>query len=273
MTSTVTSAGRMMRTMVWGKALLAVLAVGCGRIGFDATGDGDGGGTGGSADGSLARGPCPPPATISDPLLISGTTIRVTVIGTLDPENDVAITALDRLGGTVLAQTTSASNGDYTLSVPSGGLPVTAVVTFAKQNLLTSLFVPEAALDRDIVGLQSWMGSSSATNSLYSVSGANRDPAMGTILVQVRDCDGGDFTGAKVSVTPAPEKIVYAGGLCAPSLAQDTTRSPCPYAWGLNVSPGTVQLSASKSGTAFLPFDVEIPSGTYFMGSVIHAVP
>lgn len=248
----------------------AVLIAGCGRIGFDPVGET---GDDGSGDGStVALGPCPRPDVIPDPVTITGRTIRVTAFGTVEAEDAVTVRALDRIGGVELAQTVSDGNGDYVLAVPSGGKPVASVLTLTKTGLLISTFVPEAPIDRHTI-LQSPMGSMVATDSLYSAGGANRDSMMGTLLIQVRDCDAGDLTGATVAITPAPEKIIYANGLCAPNQSQSMTRSPCPYAWALNVPPGLVRITTTKAGVTFLPYEVEIQPGNYFMGTVVHAVP
>ncbi len=203
--------------------------------------------------------------------MVSGKTLRISFIGIPSAEGGATVTALTAVNGEELASTTSAGNGDFTLAITTGGSPIAPVITVDAANALTSVFVPDEPLDHDQAGLQAFFGSATAVGSLYSLSPVSRDSMLGTVFVRVVDCDDNPVSGATIALSPAPEDILYAGANGFPSGSANETSSS-GFAWALNVPTGSVELTATKPGTTFIPYTFEVLAGNHFMGGIMHPV-
>lgn len=247
--------------------LIWLIAAGCGRIGFDPTGNGPGGDDGGAVPRS-----CPRAETAPDPIMVSGTALRVTVIG-IYPESGVTVSVASIDNGPSLASMTTDASGNFSLAVPTGAVPIKTFISLSRADLLTSLFVPDEEIDRDLTGTDGFVANDNATNQLYTVPSPNltRDTTKGTLLVRVLDCAGNGISGATIALTPPAEKIIYATSAGLPS-STPTMTSSTGQAWALNAPAGVVQLTAAKSGLTFVPHDVNIRAGSFFMGSQMRPV-
>lgn len=243
---------------------IGIVLAGCGRVNFDALG---GGGAVDAPEVVVRR--CPLAATTPSAITLSGKTIRILATGFPVDESDVEIQAIDRVGGTMLAQTTSGNNGDFTLMVPTGGQAILPFVQFAKSNLMTSVFVPDEVTNDSVAIPIAYMGSPTAVDSLYSVVGENRDPTKGTILFMMRDCAGSNLEGVTITVDPPPGRIVYSGGVGIPNAGTTSSRSPYAMAWALNAEPGPTTINAAQTGSTFGTQVVEVLPGDWFMGTVV----
>lgn len=244
-----------------------MIVCGCGRIGFDVGGA--------SIDAPTDATPlprrCPLNATTPDAITLSGRTLRISFIGIPSAESDVTVSMLDGVAGTPLATTTSAGNGDFSLVVTTSGAPITPVLSLTATNALTSVFVGDEPIDRDVAMIEGFIGSGAAVGSLYGFSPASRDLQLGTIFIRVADCDEDPVSGVSIALSPPAEDIVYAGPAGFPS-SSATETSSSGFAWALNVAPGPVVITASKAGETFLPTSLEVLGGDHFMGAVVRPV-
>jgi hypothetical protein len=252
------------------RRLVAISIMGCGRIGFDPAG--------GSIDGStdldtIQRvGPCPLASTAPDPITISGVVERVSFAGGSNPEPGATVEVSATVGATPFAMTTSAGNGTYALVVPTGGVPIAPVFTLRDTGLLSSVYVPDAPVDANIVSMYSPIGTNTAVSALYFAGGVSRLATAGTLFLTVVDCDGNAVEGVTVSISPDPGSIIYGTDSGLPSQSETSTRAR-GFVWGLNVPTGTVSVTGMKAGETFLTHDVTILSGgSYFMGSQLRPV-
>ncbi len=243
---------------------LLVLA-GCGRIGFDATSDALVTSTGASA---LTVAPCPIGRTAPDPLTVSGFAFRAT---TGIHQAGVAVAAMTSAAGTPIATATTDLLGNFSLSVPTGGVPIAAYFSLTKTGFLTSVSVPDQPLDHAVSMLAGFMGMQADVDGLYSAGSTAQDTTKGTLFVTVEDCGGTTIAGATIATTPA-SKIVYSSGILPSGSATATGSSG--YAWALNVPVGSVQLTATAPGRTFSPHPVAIlASSASFMGTAIRPLP
>lgn len=248
------------------RPLLVVVLVGCGRVGFDPLSGGDGGGPPG--DTTMLAAPCPIGTTAPDPITISGVAFRAT---TGIHQASVVVEAMSTVTGTPLAMMTTNLTGNFSLDVPTGGVPIAPYFSLTKSGFLTSISVPDQPLDGNMGSIAGFMGMQIDVDGLYSAGNVAQDTAAGTLFVTVEDCAGNAIQGVTIALTPAAP-IVYSSGILPSGSATSTGTSG--YAWALNVPVGTVQLTASAPGRTFVPHPVDILAGaTAFMGTVIRPMP
>jgi hypothetical protein len=255
------------------QGVFAVISIGCGRIAFDPLG----GETFTQVDAAqvdAAGAACPLSATVPDPLSVSGRTVQVSALGQFSDEPSVVVSILAPDGSLLGMTTSSSTNGDFTLSVSTGGKPMAFVTTLEKATLLTTWIVPDQPISSHVMygSTSPFLGSSSGNSVLYSIGSTGYDNARGTVLVHVRDCSGQSIEGATISFTPGAEKIVYSNSLGAPS-ASETVTGITGRAWGLNVPPGPVQITANKSGMTFTTHEIVVVAGDNFMSTPARPFP
>lgn len=256
--------------------LVLVLLAGCGRLGFDesAAEAPDAGITpqGAEADAATVRlGPCPSTPRSGGALRISGTTVDIPAFGGAIPRSGVTIELSTTLDGTPMVQTSSAGDGTYTLSVPMSGNELTGYIALREEGLLPSLLVPDGPIDGDIVDMYSPVTSDPAVSTLYLLSGVSRKASAGTLGIMVLDCDGVPVVDARVSITPAPAAMVYTDDEGSPNGSLTTTRGT-GLVYALNVPVGTVTVTASKTGEAFMTHEVPVLDNRHVMGTRLRPV-
>ena len=254
--------------------LPAVLALcGCGRVGFEARGGVDAG------DAMAARlSPCPLPASVPDPVDVTGATFRYTSFDNASAViSDVDVTA--QVAGATVAQTRSGVSGNYQLRVPTAGEPVPVVIVAEQTGYYTSSLHSDVPLAAAAAGqrgavftygdLPLW--SAAAMSSVYGTAGEPLDSQRGTINVAVRDCDGGSLAGVRVTITPAPRTQFYQDPQ-GTSTNRSATQAPYTHAIALGAEVGATTISASAPGLEFFDLVVDVRPGTNNTLVVIHAV-
>jgi hypothetical protein len=222
--------------------ILCLFALGCGD---------DGGGGGGQMD-------APPnvPATIT----VSGIATERSTSST--PRMGVMIGAYRNSDpNTPVATATTDAAGMYTLTITTNGMPLDGYVKATYTGLLDTYLYPPKPLIADFDGASIFMVSSSTLGLLSNLLCRNdQDLAKGLVAVLVTDAADMPVAGAAVSSTPAAAKYCYNMGGNPTGDATMTDVDGIGYM--LNLPPGEVTVSASKSGSTFFSHKVNARAGT-----------
>jgi hypothetical protein len=247
--------------------VIALVAAGCGRVGFDARGTND------ATGGMQAQRPCGATTTAPDPVMLAGVTYDYNgFLGNLGEVPQATVAAADR-SGTVLATTTSDSAGNYALEIPTGGVAPLLVMTFTQDSFFTTTAFFDAPLDRDTTSpsQQVWIDGDGplwtlgAMVSVYetSLTGQTVNQTKGSLSVTATDCSGQPLAGVSITVDPEPDELDYIGTAQGYPLAGATaTLAPNSEAVGFNAQPGTTHISATAPGYTFEDQTVEVLGGS-----------
>jgi hypothetical protein len=218
---------------------------------FTACGD-DGGGGGGTPDA---------PSNIPAMINISGKAVEKST----DPDKPLMGVMLAAYRNsdpnTAVVTGTTDANGMYTLSIPTEGKPLDGFVKATYTGLLDTYLYPPKPLSEDFGTASIYMVSSGTLDLLSSLACRNQqDLAKGLVAVLVTDAANMPVAGAKVSSSPAAAKDCYNMGGTPNSNATMTDTDGIAYE--LNLPPGEVTVSATKSGSTFNSHKVNARAGT-----------
>lgn len=181
------------------------------------------------------------PTTATDPVVVSGV-----VQGNVTAPAPVSGATLDafRTGNvTALATTTSAANGNYALSIATGGTPVDGYVRVTKTGYLDLYVYPPVPLVAN--STQSLLLlTTSEFGFLGTLAGVTQTAGNGFVAVIVTGCNGTSFAGATVASNPAAT-VRYNGTNGLPSSTATSTR-PDGVAYIFNLTAGDVIVSADS---------------------------
>jgi len=223
------------------KALLLAFVAACG---------GDGGG--GGADASNV------PATIT----VSGMAtkrentsssaaagVMVSAFQTADPN-------------TAVANATTDASGNYSMMITTNGKALDGYLKATLATFLDTYLYAPKPLDADFSSASINMINSGTLGLLSgTLCGNAQDAAKGVIAVLVVDAANNPVAGASVSSTPAAAKYCYnSGGFPSRNATMTDTDG---IAYMLNVAPGQVTVSATKTGTTFASHAVNARAGTF----------
>jgi hypothetical protein len=210
-------------------APLLVLGVGCG---------GDDGG--GSADAATA------PATIT----VSGEATKREGLSS-GPAAGVMVAAYKNTDATTpVATATSDSAGMYSMTITTGGIAVDGYLKATLSGFLDTYLYPPKPLAADFDSASLNILNQSTLDLLSDLLCRNKqDATKGVVAVLVVDAGDMPVAGATVSATPTPGKICYNSGGTPSGDATMTDADGIAYL--LNIGPGDVTVTASKSGITY----------------------
>ena len=191
-----------------------------------------------------------PYACLGDPLPTTAPA-NITVSGIVTkgvispaPDSGATITAYKTGNATPLAQTTSATNGSFSMFPATGSVPLDGYLQVSHTGFITTFAYPPAPLaanaEQSIV-----LVTTSEFNALSFAAGVTQDGAKGFIALVVENCDGAPIQGATVTTNPAGTYRYNAGGV--PSDTATRTASD-GIAYIFNVTPGNVIVQAQGGG-------------------------
>jgi hypothetical protein len=202
---------------------------------------GDGGGGPSSNPGPFDCLGEPLPTTAGDPLVVTG-------IVRSNPITPAALAGAQVIGyrtgnATRLDSTASDANGNYTLTLATGGQPLDGYVRVFKSGYIDTYGYPPAPLVASATQ-SALLITTSDLAALGMLAGVTQSAGKGLIALVVSDCNGTPLAGATVSSNPAGTLRYNSGGFPSSSA---TATSADGVAYILNVTAGDVVVSASAT--------------------------
>ena len=206
---------------------------------------GDDGGTSGGADASID-------VVVNTTITISGVASEITASGRM-PQEGVQITVFKISDDSVIAMTTSAADGTYSVSAQSNGAAVDGYLKATKAGLKDTYLYPPGPLSMDFSGATTLMLKANTQSLANQLAGASApDPAKGWVGVLVVDGPAAGampVMGATIAATPTGE-IHYNGSAGVPQ-AQAMSTAADGIGYAMNVPAGQIMIGATKTGTTF----------------------
>jgi hypothetical protein len=224
--------------------LLCCFVLGCG--------DDGGGGGGGQMD-------APPnvPATIN----IAGVAAEKSATGTT-PKAGVMVAAYRNSDpNTAVVMATTDASGNYSLAIPTNGMPIDGYVKAVSAGLIDTYLYPPRPLVADFSGASIYMITTGTRDALSgALCGSAQMDTNGAVAVLVEDSAAMPIMGASISSMPAAAKYCYNGSSGLPD-KNATSTAVDGIGYMLNVTAGEVTVNASKSGQTFFSHKVNARAG------------
>ena len=189
---------------------------------------------------------CVRPTTAPDLIVLTGVTLDLV---TLAPLSNTAIEAV----GTSTISAVSDASGAYSLTLPTGGVPVAGYLHASHAGYLDTYDYaagPSAADASSPIPLIT----AQARDAGAATVGITQTADTGALLVRIADCSGTAIAGAQLGTIGT---LRYGNDQGAPSTtATMTGRMGLVYAY--NVPPGTVTLTATYDNQSLVPVTVMI---------------
>ncbi|MBV8762711.1 MAG: hypothetical protein JO257_35835 [Deltaproteobacteria bacterium] len=252
------------------RVMLALVAVGCGRIGFGARTDATSDAVGVEIDAARPR--CNDPAVPPPTLTISGTVFRYTSFTTTTPIPGATATLVD--GTASEPSATANAQGAYSLSIPTHGAPLPGKLAFTNTNdaaVFTTTVWLDGPLTRDLVGSPTTayivgpdapVWNSGAMTLVYQSTGITEDAAAGSLNIEPVDCAGNGVAGVSVTVTPPPAQLGYIDMNGHPDPNASATSDPFPVVFCANAVAGPTHITFSGAGLRWPEIDLDVLAGS-----------
>ena len=285
-----------------GWILLAMLVGACGRIGFQFPTDGgnvvdaatdadiretdagprpvDAGADARTPDGGTSS-ICGTATTAPDPLTISGATFNYTnYMGDTAPLAGVTVDVFAEGTSDSLGRATSAPDGRYVVSIPTGGVSRALQITYQRVGWFTTVVHSGLSVDGNATATYAggllrlgdgvvWPGS--GIDSIYASVGEVRDAAKATLVVMVTDCAGElGIAGAKVLLSRPADLVAYPA--TDGTSGATATVLPLAQAVGYNVEPGVLTITATATGRTFSSQTITLEGGEVNTLVTLHAL-
>jgi hypothetical protein len=223
--------------------ILCLFALGCG--------DDGGGGGGGSADAATA------PAMIT----ISGTATKREGTSS-SPAAGVMVGAYKNSDpATAVATATTDAAGMYSMMITTGGTAVDGYLKATLTGFLDTYLYPPKPLSENFDRASLNIVNQSTLDLLSgTLCGTLQEGTKGLVAVLVVDAANAPVAGATITGAPAPAKYCYNSGGFPNKNATMTDTDGIAYM--INLPPGEVTVSATKSGTTFVSHKVNARAGT-----------
>ena len=207
-----------------------------------------------------------PPSNVPAMVMLKGTTTERGISG----ESNVGQVTLAVFKvtdeATPIAMTTSDASGNYTIMVPTGGVPLDGYIKATKATYLDVYLYPPAAWIADDMDGSINMMTASNRDLLNSFASGGQMANKGIVGLAVFDSAGMPVSGATFTSVPMAGATKYLGGSGLPD-ANATMTSAEGVGFLFNTDE-TVVVSASKSGMTFHPHSVKARAGTFTTTSV-----
>lgn len=162
---------------------------------------------------------------------------------------------------TTVATATTDAAGMYTMTVPTGGTAVDGYLKATLSGFLDTYLYPPKPLADNFDGASLNIINQSTLDLLSgTLCGAAQDGTKGLVAVLVVDAADMPVAGATITGSPAPAKYCYNSGGFPNKNATMTDTDGIAYM--INLPPGEVTVSATKSGSTFLAHKVNARAGT-----------
>jgi hypothetical protein len=175
------------------------------------------------------------------------------------PLAGVAISLKNRADDSTLATATSDAQGAYSMSVTTGGHVVDAYILATKSGYTDAAAFPAAPFAADNAMADSNLVTTGNFNLLSLYTG--QQSGNGIIVAEILDSNGMPVAGAAVASSPAAGSYLYSDANGTPSSAPSTNTDGTAFL--VNLAPGPVSISATKSGASFKSHTVTARANTF----------
>jgi hypothetical protein len=190
----------------------------------------------------------PAPETIT----LSGRAVERTLAGST-PTAGVLIEAFSNANETTpLTSTTTDAEGDFSITVTTGGLAISGFLKASKVGLVDTYLYPATFIDADIAMVPIQLVNLANFEALSNLSQGGQDPGKGMIALQVLSAMPTGEPVGDVVVTSNPASTVrYNSNQGVPNAqATDTHTDGVAYIFDLPPN-GSVDVMATKVGSTF----------------------
>jgi hypothetical protein len=187
------------------------------------------------------------PPVVPTTLTITGTAKENTQSGSV-PFAGVSVSLFKTTDDTTaLATATSAADGTYTLTVQTDGHVIDGFLRGSKTGYIDNDSFPAGPFQGNTTGADVNLISTSNFSFLKLLGGGH--DGKGLIIVEILDASSAPVAGATVSSNPAAGGYKYSDSNGTPTATMSTAADGAAFVFDL--PPGTVQVSASKTGATF----------------------
>jgi hypothetical protein len=218
--------------------------------------------------GSDAKVDAPPAASV---VTITGVASARNTQGSA-PEVGVLVAAYAKSNeNTPLAMSTTDAAGAFTLSISTSGTAVDGFLKATKTGFATSYLYPPTPISADLAMVPMNMLTTTLFDLLYSIS--QTSPISGTGVVAVLVVGGAELTsppvpGATIETSPASPSYRYNSMQGLPN--KDVTVTAADgIGYAMNAPPGTMTVTAKKSGSTFKTTSIKVHADALIQTLVI----
>lgn len=187
----------------------------------------------------------PAPTTADNPIVFSGTVVQST---TVMPINNAAV--VGQIGATQAFTTNTDATGKFSKSLNSGNAPLEIDLAVSANGFLNTYYYPAHLVTHD-AHYDVELFSQADANMLAAAAQVTLDPAKGTILMTIDDCNGAPLRGAMVTSTiPAGATVRYFDRVTPSAVA--TSTDMYGVAMIANLPPGNFLLNAKSADSMAL---------------------
>jgi hypothetical protein len=192
-------------------------------------------------------------------MITIGGTARDSGQSSSTPLAGVAIALKSRADDSTIASATSDAQGKYSMSVTTGGHVVDAYILATKSGYTDAASFPAAPFQADAPMADSNLVTTNNFNLLGLYTG--QQSSMGIVVAELLDASDMPVQGATVSSTPAAAKYMYSDSSGTPADLPSTNTDGTAFL--INVSAGSVMITATKSGSSFKSHAVTARANTF----------
>jgi hypothetical protein len=191
----------------------------------------------------------PAPATI----IVSGSAIERRINGTFPVAGATVEAFTNQDEGTAIATATTDANGDFSLTIVTGGLALDGFLRSRKAGLVDTYLYPAGFVAADLAMVPLQMLTPQNFDTLSVLAQGNQMPGNGMVALQVLDSmavNANGVQGCVVTSAPAATAVKYNNNGLPSSTATVTSTDGVAYLF--NVQPNvSVFVGASKFGLTF----------------------
>ncbi len=196
------------------------------------------------------------PVTVPATIKISGVASSRSVGGTT-LEKDVVVAAYRSSDeATAVAMATTDATGKYEITITTNGDPLDGFLKATKAGFVTTYLYPTAPIVADFPDAAVNLVTQNTFDTISNLAGGAQMPGKGFIALIVEDATGKPVSGAMIASSPASSAYKFDAKVGQNELPSSTATMTDVDGVGFmfNVPPtGTVQVSATKTGTTFKP--------------------
>jgi hypothetical protein len=207
--------------------------------------------------------PAGPPITVSGTADSVGATGRKALAG-------VTIGAYHETATSPSVTATSAADGTYSTTVPTENGAVDGYIKGTIASYVDTYLYPPAPLTMNTTGANVLMVEQGTLDALYTFTGVTEATGDGIIAIEVVDSTGALIAGAAVASTPTYTVKYNKGGIPSGSATVTDTDG---IAYIMNVAPGTVSVTATKTGDTIPAHNVNVRASVFTTTEIVSTVP